>query len=937
MFLSAVGSSRAATRVRRNGVGTGGRTGNRLYGRERELGILESVLSDLLEGSGGALVVLGQPGIGKSALLAETRASAIEQGIEVLCAVGVQSEARLPFAALHQLLRPLLDLADRLPARQAQALRGAFGGSDAGPPELYAVALATLELLSEAAQDAPLLLIVDDAQWLDEPSSAALAFVARRLEAEAVAMLIALRDGREQPFADAMLPELRVEGLDDEAAEALLDANAADIGPGVRERLLDEAAGNPLALVELPKVLGSEQRSGGALLPSRLPLTARLEQAFALQRSELPPVARAVLLVAAADDGGRVAEVLRAAAILEGVELGVDAASPAVAAGLLSIEGSELRFPHPLMRAAIYQTAGPAGRHAAHAALADVLAAEPDRRAWHRGAASLGLDEAAAAELDEVAARAERRGALAVAIRAYERAAELSEAPATRGGRLVRAAEMAFELGRQEAGLSFLRAAEPLELAPHERTRLSWLRATHAGPDWSAALSVDSFVELAERMRSEGHVDLASKLLVTAALRCWWGNADEETRATVVAAGEAMPVAEHDPALLAVLAYADPVRRAAAVIERIARLAPEGHDPVALHLIGSAASAVWAYDLALRFLDAAVDGLRAQGRLRMLAQALTAQAWAAVHLAREPLAVAAAEEAYRLAQETGQPASAAVAQLAQATIAAERGDFEGADALAREAEAVLLPMGATPLLALGQFVRGRGAVAHQRYPEGLEHHRRTLEPTDPAYHPFVGAWGLSDLVEAAAHSGEQALANGYLERLEHLAQATSGSLLQATAGYARPLAAADDDAEALYRRALERDLANWPCYRGRMLLWYGRWLRRQRRVADSRAPLRAALEGFDALAFPKLAESAREELRAAGETSRRRDPGAWDRLTPQELRIARLAAEGLSNREIGQRLFISHRTVGYHLHRIFPKLGITSRGQLQAAGIEPVE
>ena len=401
----------------------------------------------------------------------------------------------------------------------------------------------------------------------------------------------------------------------------------------------------------------------------------------------------------------------------------------------------------------------------------------------------------------------------------------------------------------------------------------------------------------------------------------------------IVAVANRIKVAEDEPALLALLASADPVAHGAQVIDRIARMSSGGRDPTGSYLVGSAAAAVWAYDLALGFLDAAVDGLRAQGRLGLLAQALVVQAWAAVHLAREPLAVSAAEEAFRLAGETGQPASAASAQLAQAAIAAERGDFERADALARQAEAVLLPMGATPMLALGQFVRGRAAVAHQRYPEGLAHHGRTLEPTDPAYHPFVGAWGLSDVVEASAHTGSKNKAREYLEQLESLAAATSGSLLRATAGYARSFVANDEDAEALYRTALERDLANWSCYRGRMLLWYGRWLRRQRRVAESRIPLRAARETFDALGFPALAETARQELRAAGETSPRRIPEAWDELTAQELQIARMAAAGLSNREIGERLYLSHRTVGYHLHRIFPKLGITSRGQLHAAGI----
>lgn len=520
-----------------------------------------------------------------------------------------------------------------------------------------------------------------------------------------------------------------------------------------------------------------------------------------------------------------------------------------------------------------------------------------------------------------------------MAITALERAAQLSEDASRRASRLVRAAELAFELGRQQPGLSFLQTAESLDLAPEERRRLVCLREVYSGVDWLAATKLGPLVEAADRMAVDGHVDLALKLLLTVARSCGWDGSGRETRMAIVAVANRIPVAEDEPALLALLASADPVAHGAQVIDRIARMSSGGSDPTGSYLAGSAAAAVWAYDLALGFLDAAVDGLRAQGRLGLLAQALVVQAWAAVHLAREPLAVSAAEEAFRLAGETGQPASAASAQLAQAAIAAERGDFERADALARQAEAVLLPMGATPMLALGQFVRGRAAVAHQRYPEGLAHHRRTLEPTDPAYHPFVGAWGLSDLVEAAAHTGSKDKAREYVEQLESLAAATSGSLLRATAGYARPFVANDEDAEALYRTALERDLANWSCYRGRMLLWYGRWLRRQRRVAESRIPLRAARECFDALGFPGLAETARQELRAAGETSPRRIPEAWDELTAQELQIARMAAAGLSNREIGERLYLSHRTVGYHLHRIFPKLGITSRGQLHAAGI----
>jgi DNA-binding CsgD family transcriptional regulator len=890
--------------------------------------VLDSLVDRLGDATGGAIVVRGEAGIGKSAVLAAVADRASERGIQVRYATGVQSEARLPFAGLHQLLQPMLHLADSLPGRQRRALLAAFGRSDDdGAPTLYLTALATLELISDAAQDAPMLLVVEDAQWLDQPSSAALAFVARRLGVERAAMLIAIRDGYETPFDDAALPQLRLEGLDGDAAMELLDTCAPTLSRDVRERLLTEAAGNPLALVELPSVVWADRLPVG----SPLPITARLEEAFATQQSQLPTATRSLLLVIAADDGGAIGEVLDAAAILEGEPMTIDALAPAVEAGLVRISGSGLRLRHPLVRSAVYQAATLARRQAAHAALADVLVDHPDRRAWHRAAASLRADEEVAAELDEAAARAERRGALGVAVAAYERAADLSESSWRRGRRLVRAAEAAFELGRHESGLSLLRAAEPLELATEERTRLTWLQEIYNGLGWSGVEKIGSFVEIAVRLTTEGHDDLALQLLLTVAPRCWLGNPDGDTRSAVVDAAERLAVEEDDPALLAVLAYADPVGRGALVIDRISRKTPDVRDPRGAYLVGSAAASVWAYDMALSFLDVAIDGLRSQGRLGMLTQALAVQAWAAVHLAREPLAVSAAEEALRLARETGQPVWAAYAQLAQAAIAGERGDTEVMDGLVREAEALLLPLGATPILAVAQFVRGRGALVQQRYAEGLAHHGRALDPTDPVHHPFVGAWGLSDVVEAAAHSGALDKATAYLEQLESLAAATSGPLLLATAGYARPMVADDDEAECLYRTALERDLVDWPCYRGRMLLWYGRWLRRRRRVVDSRAPLRAAHELFDALAFPLLSERARQELRAAGEASQGRSAQSWDQLTPQELQIARLAAEGLSNREIGQQLYISHRTVGYHLHRIFPKLGITSRGELRAA------
>jgi DNA-binding CsgD family transcriptional regulator len=893
---------------------------------------LASLVGRLPDAGGGALVIRGEPGIGKSALLATTTARARDRGIRVLSAVGVQSEARLPFAGLHQLLRSVLPLAERLPARQRTALLAAFGMADEAPSELFMIGLATLELISDTAASSPVLLIADDAQWLDEPSCTVLAFVARRLAVEPAAMLIGIRDGQASPFDDADLPELRLAGLSDSAARELLDSRAPGLEPVLRERLIAEAAGNPLALVELPEALRSEQLAGGApLAASRLPLTARLERAFAVQESALPAATRSLLLVAAADDGGNLRELLDAASVLEGDSMTAEAAAPAIAARLVEIRGTQLQFRHPLVRSAIYQAAGAFQRQAAHTALADVLASQPERRVWHRAAAAVGPDEQVAAELEATAVGAELRGAIEMAVDALWRAARLSDSPASRGRRLLRAAQMAFEYGRPALGGQLLKAADPLDLPHEERIALSWLREGYTPTGWSGAAKIGSFIELAERLGATGHVDLVTEPLLSIALRCYWGNPPQEIRSAVVAAAERLPLPENHPTLITVLGWADPVHRGAILNDRISRMTPDATNPAGMLNVGSAATAVWAWDLSLPFLETAVEVLRAQGRLGLLVQALVSQSWAAVHLAQGPLAVSAAGEAARLARETGQLRWRVAAELAQATATAERGNAEAAEALVRAAEAVLLPMGANSMLALVQFARGRAAVVQQRYADGFADLRRALDPADPAYHPFVGAWGLADLIEAAINTGRSDDAAAYLRQLESLASATSGPLLRAEAAFARPLLAGDDTAEELYQTALEQGLANWPGYRSRMLFWYGSWLRRQRRAAESRAPLRAARDNFDALGFSDLAERARQELRAAGESSGQRSAQAWDQLTAQELQIARMAADGLSNREIGQRLYISHRTVGAHLHRIFPKLGITSRSQLHAA------
>jgi DNA-binding CsgD family transcriptional regulator len=898
-----------------------------LLGREAELAVLDGLL-DGLETRGGSLVIRGDPGIGKSALLDELAGRARGRDMTVLTTAGVPSEMRMPFAALHRLLRRRVEAMTQLPDPQRDALAAAFGLREGTAPDIFLIALAALNLLADAAVASPHVLIVEDAHWLDAATCDVLTFVAHRLELEPILLLFAIRGGHESRLGDAGLPELELKGLDETNAGRLLDSQAPELSPVMRRRLLDAAHGNPLALVELPRATSFEGAEAVGVMAPPL-VTKRLERAFAARALELPPPTQRLLLVAALDEGVGLTELLGAASILEGRPVSLADLTPAEAAGLVYPHDAGLRFRHPLVRAAIYHSVATFSRRAAHAALAEALPADPERGVWHRAASLGGADNQVAKELEEAAARALRRGAPVVAAAALKRAARVAAEPSRRGNMLLRAAEIECELGHSEVALRLLGQAKALGVAAKERPRLTFLLELSDSQTWSKGSGVKALVEAAGQLAAAGEARRATSALVAAAVRCWWGNPGQETRDLVVAAAERIAVVEDDPERLCVLAWADPVRNGAQVLDRISRMRPEGgEDPTAMQALGNAAIGVWAFDLAVGFMATAVEGFRAQGRLGLLAQALVSQTWAALHLSNETLAMSAGEEAVRFATETGQSRWAPAVTAALATLAGERGDVEQADALANEAEAALLRPGAHPHLSLVQFARGRCAVAHNRYADGFDHLKRLLDPADTSYHPFVGAWALADLVEAAVHLGRTEDARRYLAELQSLADRTSGPLLRAQLGYARPLLALPGEAEELYQSGLESDLVKWPYYRGRLLLAYGRWLRRQRRVAESRAPLRAARNIFDALAFDGLAESARQELRASGEASRRRTPDARDQLTPQEFQIAQLAAEGLSNPEIGQRLYISHRTVSSHLHRMYAKLGITSRAQL---------
>jgi len=899
--------------------------GSSLLGRESELDVLDRLFDDV-HARGGSLEVTGGPGVGKSALLGEAAVRAADRGMLVLHVTGVQSEAFLAFAGLHHLLRPVLGHLDQLAAPQRHAIKASFGLADGPAPDMFLTALAVLDLLADSAARAPVLAVADDAQWLDRPTRDVLAFVARRLEFEPVLLVTAVRDGYESP-PESGLPILRLEALRAPAAAALLEARAPGLPEDVRARLLDEAAGNPLALVELP--IAYSKLGTSARMPAWLPLTTRLERAFAARAFDLPADTRTALLVAALDDGPRLSEVLDATTLVVGGRVTVGVVDPAVSARLIEISGAEFRFRHPLMRAAIRQAASISQRQTGHAALADVLHDQPERGVWHRSASLVGPDETVACELEAAATHAQRRGGMAVAVSALQRAADLSDGP-YRAGRLLRAAELAFEIGQRDLVLSLVSEAEPLDLPPREQARLTWIRESFTDGIPGDATQARSLAAAADRAGAEGDTDLALKLLYGAAVRCLWADPGQATRDEIVAAAERLEVAPTDPRLLVALAYGSPIGRGATVIDRLSRLpAAARSDAAAMRLAGLAAMAAGVFDLAERFEAAAAAGLRAQGRLGLLPRALAQQAWNAALLADLGAAIPAAEEARRLAQETRQPLVTATAEAVQAMLAAFRGDVEAAEAIAAKAEQTAIPIGASAVLAATQLARGLAALGAGRPADAVAHLRRIHDRGDPAYHYVIRYFTIGDLAEAAQRADDTQSIGGYMQEMEAAARQTPSPSLQVGLRYARALLATGLDAKTLFEAAVQSGLNGWPFPRARVELAYGEWLHKQRQDSAARAHLRAAIETFDALGVIPWSERARQLLRATGETSRPRIPEARDQLSPQELQIAQLAAEGLSNREIGQKLYLSHRTISSHLYRVFPKLGITSRTELQ--------
>jgi hypothetical protein len=866
-----------------------------LLGRDAEIELLTSLLDGIGTG-GGALVLYGEPGIGKSRLLSVAAELARERGFTVLSATGVQSEAHLPFAGLHQLLRPVRFHSARLPAAQRAVLDSAFGLSPEPAPERFRIAMAVLDLLGEVAAEAPLLILVEDAQWLDRPTVEVLAFVARRLQSDPIVVLAAAREGYPSLLAEAGLPQHSLAALAPAEAKALLGATAHALSPAVRDRVLGEAAGNPLALMELPVTAAQTEPAD----PGVLPLTQRLEQAFAARVSDLPAATRLLLLVAAHSDDERLGDIIDAASAVAGTTLGPELLEPAAAAAIIDLDLNRVHFRHPLIRSAVRQSASLLERRRVHEALAEVLRAEPDRRVWHRAALISGTHEQIASELEEAAGRARRRGALAVAVTALQRAAELSP-PGPRAGRLLAAAELAFELGQRDLVLALLRDVEQLDPGPVQRARATWIGELVQTRPLGDANRAAALIAAAEQAGQAGDRDLQLDIAWLVASRAWLVDPAPTARQVLIKAADRLgDPASADLRILAIQAYADPFGKAPAILARLREAAADVHrDTDAARFLGPAAVAVGAFDLATAFLAEAVEGLRTQGRLGHLPRMLTLQARMAAQVADWGVAIPAAEEARRLAGELREPHWVAAADAVDSVIAGIRGDQDAAEHAAARAEGLATPAGSRMTLAFAQFGRIFAALGAGRHDDAYQAAERLFDPASPAHHPVVACWIIGDLADAALRTDQADEAHARVKQVEAASGDTPGTCIAVGLRHARAVLAPDpEEAAERFGAALGTDLTRWPLQRARLLLAYGQWLRRQRRIADSRLPLREARDAFDAMGCAAWGDQARRELRASGESSTRRDLAARDQLTAQELQIAQLAAQGLSNRDI---------------------------------------
>ena len=898
-----------------------------LRGRASECALLDNVVSAIRRGESQSLVLRGEAGIGKTALLEYLIGSASD--LTVVRAVGVESEMELAFASLHQLCGPLLDRLDRLPPPQRQAMEIVFGMSAGAAPDRFLVGLAVLSLFAAVAEDRPLLCVVDDAQWLDQTSGQTLAFVARRLLAEPVGIVFGAREPGEEL---RHVPELEVRGVHNGDARALLSSAVRfKLDEAVRDRIVAETRGNPLALLELPHGLTPAQLAGGFGLLGAQALTGRIEESFVRRLELLSDDARRLLLVAAAEPAGDPQLLWRAAGRLG---IGPADAEAAEAEGLLAI-GGRVTFRHPLVRSAMYRSAAAEDRRAVHLALAEATdrQTDPDRRAWHLAAATAGPDEQVALELERSAGRAQARGGLAAAAAFLRRAVVLTKDPARRAVRALAAAQASLQAGEFDAALGLAATAGAGPLDEFQRALVDLLRAhvTFAAGLWSDAPPL--LLKAARRLELS-EPDLARETYLTA-----WG-----------AAGLAEDVAARDVLVeicRAVRALPRPPgapRPRDLMLEGFALLITEGH----------AAAAPTLQRAVLAVADLPVQDVLRWGWM-------TAGASAAVWDHEGWLASCTRQ--VQVVRDAGALAALPIhlTYLGMATV--WTGDFAGTASLIAEIESVAAVTGsrfppytllrlralqgregeATAAIAsaIGQF-GGQGTTALRaywaaavlynglaRYEEAASAARRA---TTDALNHWIPTWVLPELVEAAARGGDAGLARDALDRLAKTTGPCGTEFALGIEARCRALLSHGAAADELYREAIERlrrtrlgpEIA-------RAHLLYGEWLRRENRRVDARVQLRTAHEMLVAIGMEAFAERARQELQATGEKVRKRTVETRDDLTAQERQIARLACDGLSNPEIAARLFLSSRTVEWHLRNVFTKLGIRSRRELADA------
>jgi DNA-binding CsgD family transcriptional regulator len=904
-----------------------------LLGREAEQQILEGLLHQARAGRSAVLVLRGEPGIGKSALLDYAQANAPD--MTVLRCVGIEAEHEFPFAGLHQLLRPCLGLLDRLPEPQAAALRGAFGLSFDRVERPFLVSLAALSLLAEACDQAPVLCLVDDAHWIDRPSQEALAFAARRLEAEPVVLLMASRIRDSGRFGAAGLPELTVHGLAEDPARALLEAGLGQPATAeVMTMLVRTAHGNPLALLELPMALTHRQLRGADPIAGPLRAKGAVLQSFRIRVARLPSGTRRALLLAAAEEGGDLHALQPA---LERCGLTVSALEAAEDAGLVQVDGAVV-FRHPLVRSAVYGSATRPERRAAHQMLAAVLD-DPLRSAWHRALAAERADEAIAAELDAAALQAAARGAQATAAAAAERAAELSQQAARKGRRLTYAARASVAAGFSDTALALVDRARPLVTDQVDVAELAAVSAAvsfkHGPPTVTFTLLEDAASALAEA-EPERALDIVALMILAAASGAWVADGIAEAHRML---GRIRACGERHEFLRGLLDGGRAVLDGDVALGR-KRLSDAMR--IEAHLDGDTVMATAAGLFCLWMADypSARDRFaritaqhRAEGSLTGLAETLLLLAFSEMCVAWLQAGLDAAAEGLELARQLGyendEISYLALHAWITALLGQEGESRECAAAVMRRGLAVGLGWAPSQAhLALGVLELQLGNAA-----EAMEH----FEQMDPGPLPPTALLNTPEFIDAALRLGEPGKAALALARFAAWAPVSGTPLVNGMLARCRGVMTGDDQqAEELFAEALRHHDHRVPPYeRARTQLAYGERLRRSRRRAESRIQLRSALDTFDGAGAVLWAERARAELRATGETARKRDESTLELLTPQELRVARLVAAGSSNKDVAAQLFLSSRTVEYHLGKVFTKLGVASRVELARAALEP--